>query len=79
MSDKSDKEEAREFTYCLVGIVFGFILSLMTIYNFDSDRADLKSCEQGLSRDRYCVMLAVPSSVIINNQIIGVETIEKAN
>ena len=31
------------------------------IYKVDSDRAALESCTAKLERDRYCVMIAVPS------------------
>jgi hypothetical protein len=67
MSDKNG--EGHEFTWFMVGLLFGFIISLIAIYNFDSDRADLESCESKLPRDRYCVMLAVPSTVAIDTTI----------
>jgi len=44
-----------------LGLVLGFALAAVFIYNVDSDRVSLESCNSKLERDRYCVMIAVPS------------------
>lgn len=49
------------FNSWCIGLMLGIVISATFIYNIDSDRSTLASCNSKLERDRYCVMIAVPS------------------
>ena len=49
------------FNSLCIGLILGFAVAAFFIYNVDSDRASLESCNSKLERDRYCTMIAVPS------------------
>lgn len=49
------------FNSLCIGLILGIVISATFIYNIDSDRSTLASCNSKLERDRYCVMVAVPS------------------
>ena len=72
---KEDKED-NSGAYVITGMfcfLLGAIASSLVIYNIDSDRADLEACQKELPRSQYCVMLAVPSSVVITTEIAGLD------
>ena len=60
MSSKDEVGDSTLLLFCL-GLVVGVLLCGLGVYNLDSDRASLDQCASKLERDRYCVMIAVPS------------------
>ena len=68
---KEDKEDnsGNYFAVCVCCLLAGALIASLVIYNLDSDRADLESCQKELPRSQYCVMLAVPSSVAIKTEV----------
>ena len=61
MRDKEGENTATTFGLILLIILISFVVSGATFYNLDSDRDALEACNSKLERDRYCVMVAVPS------------------
>ncbi len=59
-----EKKEANTGTF-LGGVVLGFTVGLLAsaylVFTSDSRQIELEACDAKLERDRYCVMIAVPS------------------
>lgn len=70
---KGNEESSGGFFAVVIGVFIGMIVSVIFIYNVDSDRASLEACEKDLPRSNYCVMIAVPSTVVIDNKISSEE------
>ncbi len=65
MSDVDNKGDNNLTLGLVVGFIIGVLLVVFIIINTGTTKIEITACQAKLERDRYCVMVAVPSTVVL--------------